>query len=369
MAAACIALGLWISGSRTALFACPVALACLGAAGARRHTTTRERIAAMLVAIVLLGAAVAAIYAPARGNQRASSVAAQVRVEMARTTVRMVSEAPVFGIGLGEFSRRAGEFISPRLLELFPVARHENAHNNFFQILAETGLSGVAVFLWLLVASLYAAARPLSIVPRDALAWSVMAGLAAYLLTCLGGHPLLTREAAYAFWMVLGIGVGHGSRSAAPKPAAAAASIEWQHRVAVVVLAAIIVSIPPRMISAKAQADFEHLGIGLSPQWETAEDGVKYRSAVSRASVFVPSDTAFRFRVRSLSKNPERLELTLAGRLADVVLLAPDRWTDVAVPARSSRPDTRFAQMDLRILDADQRPVTLWITKVEQLAR
>jgi O-antigen ligase len=371
VAAAFIGLGLWMSGSRTAMFACPVALAIPGVAAARNQMGTRGRLVTNLICGLLAAAAVAVIYAPTRGNQKASAVAARVRIELARTTLHMVAEDPLFGIGLGEFYQRTGEFSSPELLTLFPPAHHENAHNNFLQVLAETGLIGLGAFLWLLTAVLYIAARPLATSTDDPVAWGIVAGLLAFLLTCVGGHPLLTREAAYAFWIVLGMAAGHASHAYAPAHALERGTklAAWLKRIAVLMIACLIVSIPFRIASAKAHADFEHLGIGLSPRWETSDDGVRYRSAETSASLFVPGETGFRFRVRAFSSTSERLELRLGGRLVDIVPLVPDRWTDIAMPARSAREDTRFTKLDLRILDAEQRAVTIWISKVEQVGR
>ncbi len=366
LATAFIGLGLWMSGSRTALFAAAVALAGLAVAAARKQMSTRARLGTNVACALMILAAIAVIYAPTRGNQKASSVAAQVRVEMARTTLRMVAGAPLFGIGLGEFYQRSGEFSSPELLAVFPPARHENAHNNFLQILAETGITGLGAFLCLLAVLLYVAARPLARAPRDPFAWGNMAGLCAFLLTCLGGHPLLTREAAYAFWLVLGIAAGYASLTTSPGTNAPAFP-SWPRRAAWIVIACLAISIPMRAASARAHADLEHVGIGLSRHWETAEDGVRFRSAVTDASLFVPAGTGFRFSVRT--ETPERLEMKLGGRLADVVPLVPNRWTDVVIRARSERTDTRFTRLDLRVLGAEQRPVTIWISKVEELRR
>ena len=36
---------------------------------------------------------------------------------------------------------------------------------------------------------------------------------------------------------------------------------------------------------------------------------------------------------------------------------------------RNDRADVKFAKLDLRVLGDDQRPVTIWITKVEPLER
>lgn len=356
-AAGLIGLGLWMTASRTALFACPVALAITAGVAARRRLSPGYRPAAALAALLLLAAAGAAVYAPARGNQKSSSIAAQVRVGMAGTTWRMLQESPLVGIGLGQFYQRSGEFSSPALLAVFPRAQHENAHNNFLQILAETGLIGLAGFLWLLFAAVHTALKPLGRGASDGVAWGAVAGLTAFLLTCLGGHPLLTREAASAFWLVLGLAAGCGL----------ARDTAGGSRAASILIVALVLSLPWQVASARRHADFEHLGIGLSEHWEMAYGGVRYRSATNQASLFVPGDRAFRFSVRVRSTRETRIELRLDGRTADILTVQPDQWTDVTLPARSIRPDARFSRLDLRVVDAAPSPVTIWVSKVEPL--
>lgn len=361
-----LALGVWMSGSRTALVACPVALALVSIAGAQVWAARRRRLAIWAAGAVLALTAVAVVYAPARGNQAAPSVAASVRVEMARTTGRMVADSPVFGIGLGQFYQRSGEFSSPELLELFPPARHENAHNNFLQVLGETGMIGLSAFVWILAAAIFAVWGGLKRDPSTVLAWSGLAGIIAFLLTCLAGHPLLTREAAYTFWLLLGVTAGagiatapagHQGRGVPARPA------RTPHLLALAA-AVLIISVPVRAVAHRGRADLEHRGIGLST-WMTSEDGMRYRSAMDEATLFVPSDTGFRFRIRPLAQAPVRLEVRLDGRVAAVVWLAPGQWNDVAFPARSDRSKSRFSQLDLRVLSDAGVPVTLFITKVE----
>ncbi len=368
-AAAFLALGLWMSGSRTALLACPVAMAALGLAAARTHMSRRGRAAVAVGAVALLCAAVAVVYAPTRGNQKASSIAARVRVEMARTTMRMVAEEPMFGIGLGEFYQRSGEFSSPELLALFPPAQHENAHNNFLQILAETGLVGLDDLRSLAVqralSRLEAAGetpcrcrgvglcrRPCR-VPSDVRRRTPPAHARSGLLVldrAWGGGGTFAACRSHQVRRTTDICAGPG-----PLPP-----------LRVLCLAALV---PFRVASARAHAEFEHLAIGVSPLWETSSDGVRYRSAAAGASIFVPGQTGYRFKVRALSKTPERLELRLGSRVADIIELAPDRWNDIAMRPRNDRGDTKFTKLDLRILGDDQRPVTIWITKVEPLER
>ncbi len=368
-AAAALALGVWMSGSRGALFACPVALAIAAVAAASARGQRRLRLAAGVAGAVLgVAALLLLVYAPMRANQTSSSVAALVRVEMARTTARMLAASPVFGIGIGQFYQRSGEFSSPQLLEAFPRAVHENAHNNFLQVLAETGILGFGVFIWVLAAAMGSA---WSFVRRESsslVAWGCLTGLVAFVLTWLAGHPLLTREPAYTFWLLLGTTAG----GAALTPASGIASRPGGGRTRLFIAAAAILllaSVPFRSLAARAQADFEHLGIGLSEHWESSPDGVRYKSAVNAATIFVPAETGFRFQLQAASATPERVELRLGGRLANVVTLLPERWTPVTMPARSERPDARYTRMDVRLIDDRGRAVTLWISKVEPLGR
>ena len=84
----------------------------------------------------------------------------------------------------------------------------QNAHNNYVQVMAELGVPGLLLFVAVIVAALktgFSRAGP----PGPS--WGLLAGLCAYLLTCLLGHPLLIVAAAYPFWTALGL-----AASAAP---------------------------------------------------------------------------------------------------------------------------------------------------------
>ena len=147
-----IGCSVWVAGSRMAVMAGTLAMVL--PAGARtwrmRRGSVRGTTLAAAALLLALLAAVAAYAIPERGNQRSAATAAQVRWELARTSVRMTAANPAFGIGIGRFYSRSGEFSSPELLATFPPAVHENAHNNFLQILAELGIVGFGVLMWLL---------------------------------------------------------------------------------------------------------------------------------------------------------------------------------------------------------------------------
>ena len=345
--------GLYLTSSRSAYVAGILALG--GAVILNRLGASRRRIAALaLVSSAALGVIAAiAVAAPQRGNQQSALASADVRIEMAKVGGRMIARYPAFGIGLGEFYRRSGEFSPWALFEKFPVAVHENAHNNFVQVAAELGLTGGVVFAWLVAAALFVAAHG---VHADRLRLFVLAALAAFVITWLAGHPLLVPEAAYAFWIVLGVAAGSAS-VAAPTPRRHV----W---IVAACCAAILLTIPPRVRATMRDADLEHVAIGLSPAFETASDGTRYREGEGRATLFVPQG-GFRLAVNPRSDRPVRVELRLDGRVADIVVLVPGQWNDLKIPARTERSAARYSRLDLRLVDDPS--TIMWITKVEPL--
>jgi O-antigen ligase len=347
-----IGAALFLTGSRAAYVAGVLALA--GALLMHRMGASRRRIAALAaVTLAVIGVLAAiATLAPQRGNQQSSLMAADVRIEMAKVGGRMIARYPAFGIGLGEFYQRSGEFSPPELFQKFPVAVHENAHNNFVQITAELGLAGGALFVWLVVAAMFVAAHG---VHADSLRLFVLAALAAFIITWLAGHPLLVPAPAYVFWIVLGAAAGSAS-----VPARGSARGTW------IVLAcslAILATVPWRMRAMAQDADLEHIGIGLSA-WQMSTDGWRYREGEGHATLFVPSG-GFKLEVNPRVDHDVRLELRLDGRVANVLELVPRQWNDIAMPARSGPSRARYSRLDLRLVGEPQ--ATMWITKVQAI--
>lgn len=352
---ALIAAGLWLTASRAALFAVPVALG-IGLAALFVRGRQRARQAALLIAVLLVGGIAMLQYAPQRGNQAASSVAAQVRLELARTSLRITQQAPVFGVGVGQYPAYSGQFASPALIALFPVATQENAHNQFFQVLAELGMTGLAAFVAILAGALAPAIRYR--LDEDRIAIGTLTGLTAFLITCLAGHPLLVPTVAFVFWIALGLAAASGPVEAGV-PAARSRSLARAALVAAL-LGGIAVSLPSRATARVRNADFEHLGIGVSV-WHTAEDGVRYRELTGTGAIFVPNGKGFRFQMRADSPDPVDVELRLAGRLANVVRLHPGQWTDVVMTLQDDPSRGRFLRLDI----VAPPGTVIWTTKVE----
>jgi hypothetical protein len=121
--------------------------------------------------------------------------------------------------------------------------------------------------------------------------------------------------------------------------------------------------VPWRMRALASDANLEHHGINLSPRFETAPDGTRYRWAAGWAALFVPTG-AFMVDVNVRSdREAVQLEVRLDGRVANIVTVVPGTWFHLSMPARTERATSRFARLDLRLLDASE--TVMWITKVQ----
>ncbi len=357
-----VAMSLWLSGSRMAYIAGVLAMLLPAAVLVARINRVGVRGTAFAATAVLLAAvAGGAAYAiPARGNQQSPFAAFTVRWELARTSLRMTAAKPAFGVGVGRYYSRSGEFSSPELLRLFPPAIHENAHNNFLQLLAELGIVGFAAVAWLLVSATMLAASLLRAAPRDPVRWGVVIGVLAFALTWLGSHPLLIDEPAILFWMTLGLVCGWGATTTRP------AATRVPLLVAAALITATLVSIPVRFVQQRADFDLEHRGVGLS-QWQDAIDGVRYRLAQPTSSIFVPTEARLIVvPLRARSGGPDlRVRVTLDGRPADVVTVASDRWQSLRLQVHPDRRAPRFRRLELHVDGATAGAEMLMIGKVE----
>jgi O-antigen ligase len=342
-----IGCSVWMTGSRMAVMAGMLAMVLPAGGRAwriRRGGVRNTTLAAATLLLALL-AAVAAYAIPERGNQRSAVTAAHVRWELARTSLRMTASNPSFGVGIGRFYSRSGEFSSPELLESFPPAIHENAHNNFLQILAELGVVGFAVVMWLLWSAARYGRRLLSADLHEPLRWSLVTGLLAFVLSWLGGHPLLINEPAFAFWLLLGTVAGWGASLESPR-----GRVRLRAWVVPAATLFIAVSVPVRADRQKADFNLEHRGVGLST-WHDAIDGVRYRLAGSTSSVFLPTDAqmvVLPLRAAGTAADV-RLELRLDGRPADIVIVPSDRWHYLRLALPRDRDAPRFRRLDLQV--------------------
>ncbi len=321
--AACLAAGLWLAGSRTAFGGFVAAAACwmLVSFGAPRWPrVVRPRVllplAAALVLVSVLGVGLAA-----RSNFEIRRAVA-IRFDLTMIAARMTASHPAFGIGIGRFYPESGPLMTPQLRTYYA---NENAHNNFLQILAELGIVGLAAFLWLLWSVLAPALRGL----RDRTAGQTAAffAVAGFLLTALGGHPLLIPEVAVTFWLALAV-----VAAALPVHAATAGgAFRWP--AAALALAALAASVPVRAGAERAAANLEHVAYGLG-SWQTGPSGERFRTADGEATFFVRTSPHNEFRVElplRVEGRPVVFRIDVDDHRWMTFTLAPGAWREVVV--------------------------------------
>ena len=330
----------WLSGSRSAL----VAAVIVGlAAGAWWIRTRRRRgglrlaaAGALLAAVLALPLAIVGAY-PDRGGAAAAESSLRFRIEFATRSLRMWAMQPLFGVGAGRYYALSGEFAAD---DVEPRWRHENAHNNFLQIAAELGAVGLLAFLGLLAAggrrvwqALRARAGP------DPLLAGAGAGVLAFLLTCLAGHPLLSSEIAYPFWIVLGLALARAHQALPPPPAVSRPATVGGWAAALLLLA----TLPFRadaavrgLTAGQPRSALDDLRGGTFG-WETERPGgPRFRWSGPHATFLVPGDArAVRIPLRALHARPDRpvtVDIALGDRPVRRIPLRDARWTDVPLP-------------------------------------
>jgi hypothetical protein len=312
-----------IAGSRTAVAAAGVVGVFLLARVALSRTSYRVRFLSASAAALAI---VSAVFLLLRTTGGTPSEAVNVRWLFLQTTARMLVAEPAFGVGVGQYSLWANVFAPP---ELFRVWKPDNAHNNLAQIAGELGLMGLITFLVVVIAAIGLRPRTSG---RNSLRGPLVAGLVVFVMTLLGGHPLLVAEVAYPFWIILG---------------ASAALIPADFRIpsaAIVGITAIflVVSVPIRVAEKSSRLDLTRVTYGLSAK----------APMTSRARFFVPaSGSQVEIALRARSANdiePVEVVVSVDGLTSHTITLTDRNWrrTPVDLPRDSSR---RFHQIDLRI--------------------
>jgi hypothetical protein len=317
-----LAVGLFGTQSRAAFGA---VVAVFGFLATRAVFRSGRRVAAVALAFVLIGGAAGAL-SVRRPSHVGIDAAVNSRVELSKIALKIASQAPVFGVGQGRFVWASRDYIEPGFVATFPgAALGENAHNNFLQVLAELGCMGLIAFVWLL----WSAMRPTAVdPPARAARTALVAGLAAFFLSALFGHPLLIYPIAAATFVTIGFAAGTLPAREITSARGLRQWAEW------LLVAVVLISMPWRISAALAPDTPEVVGAGPV---QPALEGVPYRAA----------ETLSRWRVRQRSRTVValmrwdhtgatdcRVRIRVRNRPADEVSLRSDSW----IPVRFSIP-------------------------------
>lgn len=362
-ASAACAVGLWLSGSRSAVAAAViiVAAAAVWSATVRWRAASRAAIVVSAVAALLL---VGAIRIQRLQQRDPDFHGVGFRTQFAETSFSMIAARPWFGIGIGQYYPASTLFLTPQLAWTYGA---ENAHNNFLQIAAETGVVGFVAFSLWFGGLIAVAVRGLRHDERDWRLLGAFAGVLAFLGTCLGGHPLLVSEVASAFWIQLGLIAALGSSSLLnrgvddllrtdERVTDRARSALW--RVAIAVITLVLIALPAAALR-KPLAASDEPGVTGFYEWETGPDGARFRWTQLYASIFVPGDVArLEIPMRAPKEERNRREMGVEVGINGVRrprFIASDEWTTLALDLAPPLPPQSFNRIDLRV-DRTWRP-------------
>jgi O-antigen ligase len=166
---------IFLSGSRGGMLSFAFEIAVFGALALLQRRNPRVALGLLAVCIFVLGLLVFLGKGQVLG--RLGDLGPGIRLNMTKDCLRMFSHRPVLGWGLGTFPT-----VYPGYRTFYTNLFVNEAHNDYAQLLVETGLLGFGLMLWFLV-RLYQYGVPTS--RRWELRWDGAVSLAA-LLGCTG---------------------------------------------------------------------------------------------------------------------------------------------------------------------------------------
>jgi len=167
-AAAFMGATIFLSGSRGGMAAFALQIAIFLWFLFRERTGSRAAflMAAFLVvsltSIAWIGGSEVSARLSTISTNKHSEIANDIRLKINRDTLHMFAQRPILGWGLGSF-----ESVYPQFRSFYTNFLVDKAHNDYLQLLAETGLVGFAIMIWFLVAALRRALPKIRNWPSD----------------------------------------------------------------------------------------------------------------------------------------------------------------------------------------------------------
>jgi O-Antigen ligase len=279
------------------------------------------------------------------------------REQFYETSFRMIADRPLAGVGIGQYYFVSSLYLTPQMAWTYGF---ENAHNYFLQIGAELGLAGLLLFT--AFSALGGAALVMAIrhVP-DSRLLGATAGVLAFLGTCLTGHPLLTSEVAYPFWIQFGLAIGlagsavlNSRRDVAAAPSSLAPSAQSRRAWATVaVFACWIVAVTVAGLRAGPLEAPRSQAVDGFYRWEVAEDGRRFRWTEQFASIVVPKAVTrvlcpVRIPTDRRMLAPMGVEVSVDGRPGGRAL-ATDSWSPLDVALGPADPRAPFRRVNFKM--------------------
>ncbi len=165
--------------------------------------TNRQRIIAIGVCVLILFACLASPYSPFDRilKPTASDIeSSNIRLQLWSVSRSILIDHPVFGVGLWNFPKYMHRYLPPGVDLDFVVP-----HNTFLEAAVELGITGLAVFLSVLVLSMFSLARmrKAAIAMEDAYLATLTNGLSSGLVGFAVAAMFLSAKHAKLFWFAV----------------------------------------------------------------------------------------------------------------------------------------------------------------------
>lgn len=216
-----------LTQSRGGALAMVVGLAVLaGWVGSRRAPSRSVLLVLSIIAVVALSALLFATGTAKRlvaGPQSAEVTSLLYRAELWKSTIRLISENPLFGVGPGHLADQLAQHGTEGLRNMpgrgFANERFDTAHQDWLQLGAAWGLPVALCYLGivaLIVVRLIRARKELAL---GASGGGLLGALAAGGVLTLVDFPLHYPPSALLLWLMLALAVQHCPRQRTPAPA------------------------------------------------------------------------------------------------------------------------------------------------------
>jgi O-antigen ligase len=200
--------GIFLSLSRGGL----VALAALLVAGTVFGGPWRLAITALLVAVVAGGLVYFTQFASLPARERVTAIKGGTgRSDLWTVGLRMVSAHPVGGVGVGNFEAVSRNYVlQPGPLQRTDLIFSSNpkvAHNTYLQVMAETGITGLVLFLGVVIGCLALALRAALLAARrgDRILEALARGLLLALIGMLVADFFISQTYSKLLWALLAL--------------------------------------------------------------------------------------------------------------------------------------------------------------------
>ncbi len=132
-----------------------------------------------------------------------SELANDIRLKINRDALHMFAQRPILGWGLGTF-----ETVYPQFRSFYTDLLVDKAHNDYLQLLVETGLLGFAIMIWFLVSALRPALPKIRNWPSNvngAVALAALIGISGILVHSLVDFNLQIPANALLFYVLCAV--------------------------------------------------------------------------------------------------------------------------------------------------------------------